>query len=843
MKITYLKLKGYKYIDHGGIVELDMQVSDTPLMVFIGNNGSGKSTVLMQLAPTPPLSSMFFSNGLKVLKLDHNEHKYELTANFASSKLVHSFIKDGVELNTSGNRATAVELCISELGYTEVVNDLVLPVTTMTDMTPTVRQVLLLYTYPDDLSFITPMYKDVKSKISATKANIKLMLGRKATLEGQLLPESNRVELEERRNIFKKALHYLDKQQHLCETYLNGITPTATIAPTEPPTDEILKQLSWAKSKYSELFDTIPMKEHTHVLQSEIAGLASQMTELEAEIHTIVESINEQEVLSKTDVSTEIFDIEKRICQLQEDLTQVPDTTIPILTGEELVTLESEIYPQVKTITDSLYGGSYITLNQLETNMTQGAELKAKCDALSYEIAELTTRVTNSKLALRDEMELHYPNSCKLTCPLKNHKDKVIKQLNSTISELSTKLVSNTKNIEAHEKVLGELKSSSVGSHTQQANIRILDRLLTATAWGKWVLRSKTLNRIINEDCYYLVNSIIKIVTNSNVADKHKVASLENEKLELRLDILKTTKKTMDKFASENLIIEKERQVTQVKKYDVLKKKHDKCTEQLQVANKVHELTTLLEGELLTNEQYLKDIEQEYVSGAYSQYLRWVAQDRALIENELLSVTNTLDSQLVIFNTLHKEVLVLLESLYMDAKDLSLIEKHLSPVYGLPSKYMKGYINFLIDEANKYIGKVWSYPMVIKHIDDSDKLDYTFKVVINGDSVVSDMKVCSTAQKGIINFAWRLALHSQLDLVDYPICADELDSGFTDGHRVNLGSLLGSLVSDNVVDKLYLIGHHSSLYNAFASSQTLMLSDTGVVGVDNVNEGIVIKRK
>ena len=127
MKILKLYLENFLGIKHGMnqySVEIDFTKGDNTIVMFLGRNGSGKSTIMSQLHP---FKDSFDDrkelicdgvDGRKEIEYEHNGHIYKIVHIYA--KIAQSFIsKDGVELNESGGVKTCEEQIRKELGLTK----------------------------------------------------------------------------------------------------------------------------------------------------------------------------------------------------------------------------------------------------------------------------------------------------------------------------------------------------------------------------------------------------------------------------------------------------------------------------------------------------------------------------------------------------------------------------------------------------------------------------------------------------------------------------------------------------------------------------------------------------
>lgn len=119
MKILRVKLKNFASIYSGMSkkeIDIDFKKSRNKIILLVGKNGSGKTSLLSNLHPFPYVESIDVRNtqdlildgkeGLKYLEIKDGKNKYEITINYLiqrDKRITRCFIKkNGRELNPSG---------------------------------------------------------------------------------------------------------------------------------------------------------------------------------------------------------------------------------------------------------------------------------------------------------------------------------------------------------------------------------------------------------------------------------------------------------------------------------------------------------------------------------------------------------------------------------------------------------------------------------------------------------------------------------------------------------------------------------------------------------------------
>lgn len=133
MKITYLKLKNFASIFTGmkkRKLEIDFSNSKNNVILIVGKNGSGKTSILSNLHPFANPGNMDVRNnedlilngvdGYKEIHITNNDDKYIIKHHYIQSKTGRNiksfFSKNNVELNPNGLVSSFKELVELELG-------------------------------------------------------------------------------------------------------------------------------------------------------------------------------------------------------------------------------------------------------------------------------------------------------------------------------------------------------------------------------------------------------------------------------------------------------------------------------------------------------------------------------------------------------------------------------------------------------------------------------------------------------------------------------------------------------------------------------------------------------
>ena len=124
MLIRKLSLSGYNRLATTSIKTIEIQPKNK-IVLIIGLNGCGKSSLLKELTPLPAISQEYQKDGYKFIEIEHNGKIFSLLSDFGSAHK-HSFRVDGEELNQPGTLQIQRELVKEYFNITQEIHDLML---------------------------------------------------------------------------------------------------------------------------------------------------------------------------------------------------------------------------------------------------------------------------------------------------------------------------------------------------------------------------------------------------------------------------------------------------------------------------------------------------------------------------------------------------------------------------------------------------------------------------------------------------------------------------------------------------------------------------------------------
>ena len=838
MKITKFIIRECKPLLHRGTLSIECDVVSS-CIVIIGGNGCGKSTLVKQLTPIPPTKSLYTKNGYKELHIVHDGSEYVLISDFSKST-IHSFLRDGVELNASGNATIQKKLVYDEFRYTELVENVVNLECNISTMTPKEREVLFLETYPGNLNFITTKYTKLARKIRSSKDMLKMLNGRKVSLESKLLEKSNIDEMKNRKDILSDGVNILNTTLEIVEDYLQTHDKVETGLNLDTLAD-ICFSYRYDINDYMEKYRSLSNLDITiAVTKQTLNSHKDRLGMIDNRLLELKEVIDSTEMEMVNDANVSLDELESELSNtLQKIQILGIEPTIPIVSPAELDRLNNEIYPRLKNVIEVTYGETYIEFSELERNLKLASNIKSNLEHQKTKLEESKQLLNKTLLRLSSEEQSKFPEECVLECPLKKHQLEVMKSLQEDRDQF-TKIVNKIcEELEASENQLKQLKSISLSTYTQKENIELVSNILNVSTWGKYVLNGKSLISILNEKPYNITNRLQKIIVNSQRKMELDELILKRENLKTKIEIVKKSKSKINSLMNDKILDMKT-------EHSKLLQERSKLTEfihvdsmKLKQTRHMVDIHENLKSDIVKINNYMDRQITNLNINTLLEYKKLIHVDLKQFNTTIETLDAVLKEQFAIKDRLDNEVMVEISKINEDLEDLVKIEKQLSPKIGMPAEYVSCFINTLIDSVNNTISYVWGSDVRLEHVSDKN-LDYTIKVVFEEGTHISDMKLCSTAQKAILDLAWTLALYEQLELSDHPIFLDEIDSGFSNGNRTRLLTLLNDLTNNDRISQLFIVNHHSSLYSAIVDKQIICINPEGIVLPPEYNQNVKI---
>ncbi len=801
MHISNIELVRFKKLLVPNIRRFEAKI-DSRLQVIIGSNGSGKTSILLELLPTAPTKTLFEVDGYKRLEVEHLNDIYELTY---SPEDGHRFKKNGDNLNGSGIRNIQVELIKKHFKLDTDINLILQGSLPIVEMRPSQRQTTFISLNPMDISIFVDEKSRIRKLVNSSSSCLDMLYKRQEAIAIKLLPKEE----------FTKVCESVDRLNNEEKTLLIWMTKVSTALESIGTLDGELKRLDieelmcsakrCARALYQlSDIDKSRAQETSFKLEQRIQDLKKDINTQSDAISTTVSKIdNTRAKLEKIKQNDHCNDT---IVQLKKSLSEVtePDTRLTYVDKDELAAMRLAVL-DIERLLDSFMDLESCRLMSDE----EYTELTGKCSTVSNQISTYVSELHHVEIRVdevygqirdyrisdncsKDDCELYTTYYTQMEEKKKLHTSLIadkssISKLLSECRELYGSLNESLTEQTHMKKIVTSVENVLVG-HPSLLNVVKLAQLTVSINNSIPAFIGKMKSYLDSNNDYLIRRSLLKELaeleakeSGDKQAEDVSISFLTDALkllLEQRTEMKERYHKVQDEYTA--IQIEQERTQLSINKLVELKGYQDQATTYLESSEKYEgkKYLTRLYSSLA---DIMKKVRSELVSG--NEFIQEQTSLLSRMDNEIVANINVIKGELTSYRAVEK----------------SLLE--------LSHMYTKTFLNNLITSANGFIEEIINYPVVIQPITD-ENITFIFPVLINDSVKVKDIGECSDAQKVIINLALNLALIVELELTDYPIFLDEMDRSLDPTVRENLYTLLINLLEQGVVSQMFIINHH-----------------------------------
>lgn len=827
--ITYAEFHGLTRLSLHRIKRIALRL-DGGIMIFLGKNGSGKSSLVKSLTPLPADKTQYTKDGKKLVHIDGG--RYVLTSDF-SKKQVHSFIFDGVELNQGGTITVQNELVKTHFGITDKTLDLIYGDETFHSMLPAKRKEWFLRISNDDYAYALDVYNRVMEK--NRDANGALKLAKKA-----LATELDKVTS--------------DTELQVLEEKIAGLEQTLTNLlelrkPLDKPTEHIeldIENNSAKLSKYNAellglLKTPIERLKTREEYQSTITTITTQLEALNQTRRSLLE--RHQEASRKTELARAntgtIESLQQELYILNEEkrveLTKRPNI-VNYLTHEHedlqymLASWESirgeltTIFEEIPSNSDGRYSQSELVAYK-ELEATQMTSIERTRNVISKLHGEITHMEEH-----RDKQDAVCPK-CNHEFSTKFSEDK-LKQKRSEVDKLSSYL--ETSLLPALEVSKTYIKECTLYADRYRAYHRLTTSNKKLSPIWDYIASEEVLRKSPREGVD-LISHIARLLTTLN-----KVRLLD-------VDIKGVNEKLSIAIQAKDLNITQELAI-KLNLEEELERLSDRRT-------KLMDNLSITKQEMVTGDKI-----REVYARMMECYNQGPKLHQELIENyrreTLLNLHRTIQKQLATHTLEASKIKAQKAAIQIHTKnvelytkvaqDTSTLLKVLSPTTGLIAEGMLGFINMFIETVNDYLGHIWSYPLEVQKYAFSEgvipSINYLFPVTVGVTSEKrNDISEGSVGMKEVFNLAFRLSTMEYMGLRNTPLYLDEVGANFDQEHKSTLSGVLREIADQQLFSQIFLVSHNSEFHAGLANVEYCCLSED-TQGLPGVNRMVEIDR-
>lgn len=834
MKIKQIELKGYKRLLLNNIDYIKL-TPENKIQLILGQNGSGKTSLMKELSPLPALPAEFNKEGYKITEILHNNSTYILKSIFSVTGNKFHFIKDGEELNPGGTTTVYKDLVKKHFNITIDVHELMTGGISFHRMSVAERRNWFTRLSESDYTYAFSIYQNLKEQQRDIQGAIKLNQSRLVQESQKLIAADQEILIREEIKIFNELLYLM-----LSYKTPNTITESqilTTINDIETSIYNSSRNIASLRSKYSftEGFTSIEDID-TYILNTKvsIADTENQINQLCKSMSSDNETmsiIKESNIDSINNISEQQDVINNQKMNLFKglkydfELTESADTTL-----NSFISVKANLIQLFSSIEANPLINSVRVFSRHNKTITD--------DEISFIEKQINSHIADRDIAIIKLKELnHLKDHDLLTCPKCDHKwytsynatehVQQQEQLDWLVNELNKKEIR-----------LSELKKyiDKYVEYSQHLN----EYLNIKRNWPILVSVFNAIENVLDifEEPRKVLNVIQDIQTDLeikiNISALHKKCK-ELGELNLKLNTDKAlsindlqSKLTNAESNLSDLLQAKQKNISYLKQLNEYKQTAVNINN---IKNELEDLSKLRKDNLFKH----IDIARQTAINNYIQ----------IIQLEL-SKREQLISRIDIQNSIVHNLEIQIKDLEDKNEVLKIAAKELSPTEGLIAKGLSGFINHFVQQVNSFIRKIWLYPLeLIPVVPDEDEdldLDYKFMVKINDNNIIPDINKASSAMKEVIDLAFRLVAMQYLHLTDSPIYLDELGSSFDKNHRDAVVNLIKTLSIANDYSQIFIISHYQEMYGSFVNSDITMLNHNSVSSANSAfNKNCIIQ--
>lgn len=783
--------------------------------VILGTNGSGKSQTLKELSPLPAQSSDYIKGGYKKIEITHHGKQYVLSSLFEADGNRFIFECDGENLNPGFTVTVYKELVKQHFGYTQEIHAVLTGAVKFHTMSVNDRRAWFMNLSDVDYTYALKYYQRLKEKVRDLQGAHKLNQSRLMTETAKCLSEQAEAEI---RQIVQELNATLGRLiDHRPPRLLNYADVDQATRRTEK---DLVGALGRAQRLYEELRDS-PFSDPTEALESRLQASQSHVYG------------NQREIAHRCEILDELqkqFDIANQTSQysIQEVLDRIQ--SLEEMRGDLLRQIKTPLHFDepilARAAWDSLKEGLAELYDLIAASEYRGCTLEAH---QALQLQKVPAEQSMLKLKQREEQLLIQRTTMErqrekgqVTCPSCHtafHIDYEEGRYRRLVAEHELACVQHEKAKQAHEQICVMLEGQQ-HFFQQVHRFRQLTRQFEALRpYWDYVRES---DRLIQEPATLLRGMHAMQVD----LDYHvRLAQLKLEVSEqLKLKTLLENSKQVDRQKLEESI-----QVQQAKLLTIQQETRQaeqlvvQLRTRLSVGKELHQLQQHIQVLMQSRDHQYRQLIQDRCVGVMDEIIR----DLKLSVSQHERTLSQIEIQKSVVAHLSQQVTSLKQQL--DIAKLAL--KALSPTEGLIAKGMTGFINHFVEHLNRFIEKIWLYPMTLQPVtlqDDDVDLDYRFEVYVNDQPNSEDVSKISAGMMEVIDLAFVAVSMKYLGLGQFPIFLDEFAVRMDHAHRQSAYRIIDYLIDSHDYSQVFLVSHYQDGYGNLSNAEILVLCDSNI---------------
>lgn len=824
MKITKIVLSEFRRFMVNEIKYFSLDIRE-PLLVILGPNGSGKTSLLRQLTPYPPHPSEFEKTGYKEIYITHNNSQYVLKSTFSSGQK-HFFSVDGLILNDWGTATVQKELVSTHFNVNASTLGLTLGEERFSAMNTSKRKEWLVHLCETDYLYAIQVYNKLREK--------------HRDIQGALKVAQKRLSAETQKQLGSEEQALLLSQANLLHSCLNDLLEERKPVENDSHTlqleqEKLSSQILRFKDKLNKLIEEVST--HPNYTQESIANVLSRIDTNSSACAAVLQTYSQQyaaideKVITLQKAEEQTIDSLQRTIFMLQGAQSVKQTKMLFVEEAYDAQTAHDAFASIKSILIDIF--AEIPSN-LERSYSSEKLNEAKQTLLKIQTnRKLVSEELQSTNASKLHMEAHQskPN---VTCEKCHHRFNLHFD-QTTLDNLNTRCASLKARLETLDREAEGLQAY-IEQCSRYANLyRQYHQLTTSTKILYPYWNYLTARKIITDKPESGNNALLAIDQDLSIQINYAQVQKEiKEKSELLESMKKVGSGDLNELIGQRSKLEEliDAQTNRLVRLGQKKAKYTILSNQIkQLDNANQYVNKILEDKAKINTEQQETIRRQHFNQLIKE-LQSVLASKEHVLNQNKMQQGVID-----------HIQLQITELEREEKAYTLLVKALSVSDGLIAEGLFGFINELITRMNHIVDQVWQYPMTVMPCTldgESVDLDYKFPVKISSTGVIKDVADGSKGQVDMMDMAFLITAMAYMNMTDAALILDEMGSSFDTEHRTALIILIKSLVEQRSFNQIFMVSHDYHQWSAL-NAQVIKLASITEKLPSNYNEHVEIR--
>jgi DNA repair exonuclease SbcCD ATPase subunit len=826
--IVELILQGYVPLSYSSGINRIVYKPKQYMQLILGDNGSGKSSLLLALSLAPLDKNLFYNDGYRALTVKDTEGNiYRLISDYSGKSPKHEFWLNDDNLNPGGTGSVQKELVEHHLKYTTFIHKILsgkssfcsMPTKAKEELLVSISNVDMEYAY-DQWRKVTTLYRDAVGVDKHLQARHTDTVKRLEQLNADAMIVDIIRTIEERLTGLIGHTNFSVKESDIVKLTNDLNVMCDRLHQESDKVVALHKTLSQDNNQIAKIFRRYGSHSPlTHAISHLEYGLNHTTDRIKEKQNTMSQYSDIQQRIAALPKDANLESIKVRLSVVNDKLTQYKEPSKDVLDWADCYATLAALKQRFMLVVESLpIDCPSFTKESLEAVIERYNNATEKMQRLTMSITNLEHSVSHMESILAGAVE----------CPKCNHKIVSDTKVSANaLNGLKTKLTElNTIKVKADADYIVVRQHYEHAMLFKRALTETLEILKTLHLLREPMSQLGNLFEIVNQR-----QRAINVFDRLLVQVEQNIAYSELKKEQQQLLFFYDT-------LMANASVSEQWEQMEAELSTLIR---DKSATEQQIKT--------LKSNLGVYERTLKALDGytvEFMS-ICDMFLKLFDLKRSdIINNE----TRRLQSRLAELQATVREVEILKNRVTEIETDIVTYRKRMrllkqlvdasSPNTGIIGKQLYAINCGFVNAINSIVDQVWEkdIAMALPELGKNTK----YNVLING-KPGPDLNDLSSGQQDMFDLAVSIVVMSQLGLNDYPLYLDEVGKTFDERHRDNLMLFIKNLVSTGVSGMVFIVSHYAEQHGGFSNVDINVLDDSNIiVRSDCINENLEIYR-